>query len=484
VIDGDTTMHDNIALPRGFQLQEYRIESVLGAGGFGMTYLATDANLNMQVAIKEYLPTDLAARGTDQSIHSRSDETLEKFANGLARFLDESRTLASFHHPNIVRVKRFFEANQTAYMVMEFVAGESLNDWIRSRRPIPAQALTRMALALLDGMEVVHQSGYLHRDIKPRNIFLRRSGTPVLLDFGSARSVVANTERTSIVSPGYAPLEQYHTHGNQGPWTDVYALGGVMYWAVTGRRPMEATARVPRDPMPAAVRAADGNHYPRALLQAIDWALAPSERARPQSAAALHQILEAQLEPGTERAPSIFAERSRITDNSAIHSQPSSIVGFHPVALKKMASDLAPHLGPVAGAFVRSTAKKSVTLRQLVETLAADIIDAAARKKFVQVHAPAQDPVASYEERTQPTHTNAAASVSFPPPAVFDAALLARAETELARHVGAVAKAIVRRAAAKARSEPELCKLLANEIDDVDQRKGFLRKVLSAPGGS
>ena len=180
----------------------------------------------------------------------------------------------------------------------------------------------------------------------------------------------------------------------------------------------------------------------------------------------------------------MFAERSRITDNSAIHSQPSSVVvGFDPVALKKMASDLAPHLGPVAGAFVKSTARKSVTLRQLVETLATDITDATARKKFVKMHAPAQDPVASYEERTQPTYTDALTSVSFPPPAVYEPALLARAETELARHIGAVAKAIVRRSAAMAR-KPELCNLLANAIDDVNQRKGLLRRVLLAPGGS
>jgi serine/threonine-protein kinase len=147
-----------------------------------------------------------------------------------------------------------------------------------------------------------------------------------------------------------------------------------------------------------------------------------------------------------------------------------------------MASDLALHLGPVAGAFVKSTARKSVTLRQLVETLAADIADAAARNKFVKTHAPAQDPVAAYEERTQPTYTNTPASVSYPPPVVFETSLLARAEAELAQHIGAVAKAIVRRAAATARSEPELANLLANEIDNVNTRKAFLRKVFSAPG--
>src|SRR6266853_509345 len=129
-------MAAEIALPQGYALHEYRIEQTLGIGGFGLTYLATDSNLNLKVAIKEYLPGDLAQRGEDQSVRPKSESTSESFKWGLSRFLDESRTLASFRHPNIVRVLRFFEANSTAYMVMEFVAGQPLGEWIRSRRPL------------------------------------------------------------------------------------------------------------------------------------------------------------------------------------------------------------------------------------------------------------------------------------------------------------------------------------------------------------
>src|SRR5688572_14267655 len=175
------------ALPQGFVLNEYRLESVLGVGGFGVTYLATDCNLNLKVALKEYLPVDVAARGPDHAITARTHADADSFNWGLRRFLDEARTLASFRHPNIVRVMRFFEGNHTGYMVMEFVEGEPLSQWIAKRRPLPQQDLLSITGALLDGLSVMHNASYLHRDIKPANIFIRADGSPVLIDFGSAR---------------------------------------------------------------------------------------------------------------------------------------------------------------------------------------------------------------------------------------------------------------------------------------------------------
>ncbi len=154
-------MTAEIALPQGYALHEYRVEQTLGIGGFGLTYLATDSNLNLKVAIKEYLPGDLAQRGEDQSVQPKSESNSESFKWGLSRFLDESRTLASFRHPNIVRVLRFFEANRTAYMVMEFVAGQPLGEWIRTRRPLEQSAVLAIAIPLLDGLEVIHRTGYL-----------------------------------------------------------------------------------------------------------------------------------------------------------------------------------------------------------------------------------------------------------------------------------------------------------------------------------
>src|ERR1700704_4155702 len=262
-------MTAEIALPKGYALHEYQIEQTLGIGGFGLTYLATDSNLNLKVAIKEYLPGDLAQRGDDQSVRPKAESAFESFKWGLSRFLDESRTLASFRHANIVRVLRFFEANHTAYMVMEFVSGEPLGEWIRSRRPLAQSAVLTIAGPLLDGLEVVHRTGYLHRDIKPSNIFIRDDGSPVLLAFRSPPSAPAGTELTAIVTPGYAPIEHYHAHGQQGAWSDLYAFGGVLYWMITGKRPVEAVARVRQDMLPPAVQAADRTRFSEDLLAAV-----------------------------------------------------------------------------------------------------------------------------------------------------------------------------------------------------------------------
>lgn len=476
-------MHNDIALPSGYTLQEYRIESTLGVGGFGLTYLATDSNLNMRVAIKEYLPSDLAIRCEDQSIRSKSDHTLEKFNWGRSRFLDESRTLASFRHPNIVRVMRFFEANQTAYMVMEFVAGKPLNEWVRTRRPINPQFLSEMSLALLAGIEVIHNSGFLHRDIKPGNIFLRDDGTPVLLDFGSARTAAADTERTAIVSPGYAPLEQYHSHGNQGPWTDLYAWGAVLYWLVTGTKPMDATARVPDDSMQPAVQAASATHYGRPLLEAIDWALSPSEKRRPQSVSELRQLVESGQQLSNADATTVFIGRTPVAEVPNVQTNRTTVVtGFDPATLKALAADLAAHLGPVANIVVKSAAKKSVGLDALVRTLSEDIADRVARTDFIKKHAPA-GPNATRGERSRPSSRSEILPTGlYPSQTTFDPALLAKAEAELAQYIGAVAKAIVRRAAGKAHSEHELYSLLANEIEDAGGKKAFLRKAMSVSG--
>src|SRR3954468_6105568 len=227
------------------------------------------------------MPGELALRAADQSITPSSGEAAESFGWGKRRFLDESRTLASFRHPNIVRVMRFFEANGSAYMVMEFVEGAPLSEWIKTQRPLSEAYLRAFLMPLLDGLEVVHKAGFTHRDVKPGNIYMREDLTPVLLDFGSAR--MQASELTAVVSPGYAPLEQYHTHGNQGPWSDLYAMAGVLYWIVTGNRPHEAAARVRNDTMTPALKAGDRNVYPPSFLAAIDWALTIHERDRPQS---------------------------------------------------------------------------------------------------------------------------------------------------------------------------------------------------------
>lgn len=288
-----------VALPLGYSLHEYTIKAALGSGSFGITYLAHDANLNCLVAIKEYFPEHLAARRAEQAVGPATEADQQEYWQGLQRFLGETRVLASFRHRNIVRVTRFFEANHTAYMVMDYEKGQPLREWLKGRGPLDEQSLLRMFIPLLNGLEVVHRAGVLHRDIKPGNIYVREEDSSlVLLDFGAARQVVGGTTNsmTSIVTPGYAPLEQYHTKGALGPWSDLYAMGGVLYWLATGQRPLEAPARVREDAMPSAESLA-GERFSRNFLCAIDWALNPDEQQRPKNVAEFKKALLGQDAP-------------------------------------------------------------------------------------------------------------------------------------------------------------------------------------------
>src|ERR1044071_8852624 len=410
------------ALPSGYSLQEYRIERLLGAGGFGLTYLAIDTNLNLRVAIKEYLPSDIAIRNPDHSVAPNSSPVAEDFMWGKRRFLDESRTIASFRHPNIVRVMRFFEAKGSAYMVMEYVEGDALPDWIKPRRPLPEAQVMAIAGPLLEGLQVVHNAGYLHRDIKPGNIYIRYDGSPVLLDFGSARQSSDGDALTAIVTPGYAPFEQYHSNGQQGPWSDVYAFAGVLYWIVTGNRPLEAAARVREDTMPPALKAGDRNRYRPEFLAAIHWGLAPHEDDRPQSG---HEL----------------------------------------------------RAGPAGtgGPMVKKAAKKAQDPAELVQLLAADITHNGLRLKFERRFADQSRPVS----RSQPVSASPAGPSGPPSGPSLSPETLRRVETQLAQYLGPVAQVIVRRAALKARDTSELYLMVADEIEDPAEKKAFIRRGIS-----
>jgi serine/threonine protein kinase len=257
---------------------------VLGVGGFGVTYLAWDSHLEKPAAIKEYLPGELATRAANGAVVPLSGGREADYRWGLERFLQEARTLARFEHPNIVRVLRYFEANGTAYMVMDYERGEPLKTVLQHTPQPPQGLLQELARPLLDGLAVVHAGGFLHRDIKPENIVVRANGQPVLIDFGAARNAIGGTTRslTAVLTPGYAPLEQYSGEGRQGPWTDLYAMGGVLYRAVTGSAPPDAVTRLRADSVASSLAAARGR-YSAPFLRAIEWALTMDEKRRPQS---------------------------------------------------------------------------------------------------------------------------------------------------------------------------------------------------------
>lgn len=279
-------------MPAGFELHWYRIERVLGQGGFGLTYLAYDINLERSVAIKEYMPAQISVRESDNLIHPLSTEEEEDFQWGLKRFISEARNLTKFEHPNLVRVFNVFEANNTAYMVMNYETGKSLREVLKTKQTLSEEELIRLLFPLMDGLESVHNKGFVHRDIKPGNIFIRTDGSPVLLDFGSARQTRGFSDSktlTNFVSPGYAPIEQYASKSDrQGPWTDIYGLGATAYEVMTGNMPEAAIDRSVTisdnagDNLISASMMCKGR-YSEKILAAVDHALAFNAQERPQN---------------------------------------------------------------------------------------------------------------------------------------------------------------------------------------------------------
>ena len=273
------------SLPDNFQLHEFKLERFLGQGGFGITYLALDMNLMQQVAIKEYYPREFANRDSTFTIHAvGNSEDKDTFSWGLKRFLDEARVLAQLSHPNIISIKRFFEANGTAYLVMEYCDGNPLDEIIRDHGPLNQSELNDILFPLLDGLEHVHAKAFLHRDIKPANIFIKRNGSPVLLDFGAAKHEMTSHSKsvTSLATAGYAPFEQYSTKGKQGAWSDIYGLAATIYRAISGIKPQDAPDRMLEDTLEPASELLRGKFSPNDLI-ALDKALSIRPEARPQT---------------------------------------------------------------------------------------------------------------------------------------------------------------------------------------------------------
>lgn len=284
------------ALPPGFMLKHYRLEKLLGHGGFGLTYLATDSRLKRPVAIKELLPADIAVRESDGiTVTPRTERDAEMLGWARQRFFEEGQVLAACRHRAIVTVHESLEENGTGYLVTEYIEGQDMDCWLKSRRFAPDEVeLCPLLEELLDGLEAVHQQGFLHRDIKPANILIRAvDGRPVLVDFGNARQFYGDKTRTAttVLTPGYAPFEQYQSRSRQGPWTDFYALGAVMFRALTGAPPQDSVDRVTQDEIRSLAQTHSIGHG-KAFLETVDKALDMTATSRFQDAGEWRRALE------------------------------------------------------------------------------------------------------------------------------------------------------------------------------------------------
>ncbi len=292
-------------LPAGTVIDCYEIVRLMGSGGFSLIYLARDEDSRDQVVIKEYLPKKLAMREEDQTrVSVISEARRDAFHHGRKLFYQEAKALATLRHPNIVRVRNFFLANDTAYLVMDYEHGKNLGAYIKKRGGgLSINFMMTVFPPVLDALNLIHSRGQLHLDIKPSNIHLRPGGKPLLLDFGAVHqfATTRSDQPSQVVTPGFSPLEQYYASGYVGPWSDVYAIGASMRACLDGKPPPSAIERHAQDTLKPAV-GVFARRYPAFLLEAIDWAMEIDPLLRPQNAGALLAVLVARSEQGVGEA--------------------------------------------------------------------------------------------------------------------------------------------------------------------------------------
>ncbi|WP_372529254.1 serine/threonine protein kinase, partial [Piscinibacter sp.] len=369
-------------LPEGTSIGGLEIIRLIGEGGFGIVYLADDPALQRQVAIKEYMPSSLAARASDGlNVVLKSDHHADTFKVGLRSFVNEARLLASFDHPALVKVYSFWEANGTAYMAMPYYEGPTLKRTVIDMGHAPDEATLRAWLRpLLDALAVMHREHCFHRDIAPDNILLTATG-PLLLDFGAARRVIGDMTHalTAMLKPGYAPIEQYGEMSamRQGAWTDLYALACVVYFAVTGKPPMSSVDRLMAEGLAPLGRVAAGR-YSESFLRAIDAALAVQPQDRPQDVAQFRALLDAGLAQRAGAAVAPLPRPIRDKDETTLMDPPAQAAPRAAVAaVARALAPATPATAPVAVA-VAVAAGATPARRSTVYAVGAAVFLAAA----------------------------------------------------------------------------------------------------------
>ena len=488
-----------LALPAGTQIDCFEIRTVLGTGGFGITYGAYDSRLERRVAIKEYFPSGLAFRGANgTTLHLAAQNDGDAYEYGLKRFLEEGRVLAKFREPSIVRVTQFLEANGTAYLVMDYEDGEALSSHLDRVVTLEETEIRDFVVPILEGLSVVHSKQYLHRDIKPSNIFLRKNGPAVLLDFGAARRALEeqSSAMTVMLTPGYAPFEQYSKGDKQGPWSDIYALGATIYHCIVGAAPTPATDRLTSiydddpDPVTHALRIIAPRCSP-VFIKTIEWMLKPHAKDRPKDAQAVLNVLrpapETEGKKSKREARTIMATDS---DLDILLPEGAAETVFMPrgaaprfvcspdmvAALEKVLEEF---VGGLARRVVAPAVSKAASFDELSSFLAGFILTDGAQARFT-------DNVKALRETERegglPSVPNGERrrieSEPQEPLLDLDTAELKTAEQNLAHYIGPIARIIVKRAHAECTSRDAFYDRLAEELTDPAEHDAFLSKVI------
>ncbi len=419
-------------LPVGTMLAEFRLTELIGEGGFGVVYKAFDTSLEREVALKEYMPSSLAQRvGGGTQVQVKSERYRETFEAGRKSFIGEAKLLASFDHPSLVKVYRFWEANGTAYMVMPLLRGETLKDRLRDMRrkgePVEEGWLRSVLGPLTEALLVIHAEQVYHRDIAPDNVmYLPDKNRWLLLDFGAARRVISEQTQalTVILKPGYAPVEQYAEIPGmkQGPWTDVYALAAVVYFAIVGKTPPPSVGRLLNDTYQPLSQAAAGRFSER-FLAAIDRALVVRPEERTQSIGELRQDLglgevtgledhysTQPLPPGTELPPRQPVDRTQAYGAGAAQTVATMRPAPAPAPAREPANAAAP--GMAAGAATAAAPAAAKGKCRVIGVGAGVVVAAAVGLYFALAPKPRPAPA---EVATAPAPAPAPASAALPP---------------------------------------------------------------------
>ena len=285
------------SLPPDTVIGGYRVVRKISAGGFGVVYLAVDKE-GQQVAVKEYLPSALTMRDAGALVPQVAPEKLSLYRLGLKSFFEEGRSLAQISHPSVVSVLNFFRQNETVYMVMNYLEGATLQDFIVTARDLKKQKVFRESTIrslfdeILRGLRIVHQHKMLHLDLKPANIFITDDNKAVMLNFGAAREVLnkeGNFTRP-MYTPGFAAPEMYRRDSTMGPWTDIYAIGACIYSCMQGYPPNDAPQRLEKDRLALSLTRMRGV-YSDNLIEVVEWCMSLDPLSRPQSVFALQKEL-------------------------------------------------------------------------------------------------------------------------------------------------------------------------------------------------